>query len=86
MAMFVGPRTGTKTRRKAIRQRIRNRLGTSSDDAPTLAGTVAAVRDLDTLLGLTTGGYLGVRLVRNDGEYLTPEKLREALEAWEEAW
>lgn len=52
--------TGSKTRRKDYRRRIRNILGTSSDDAPTILHALDAARELGALVDVASGGRFGI--------------------------
>lgn len=51
---------GTVTRRKQLRQIVRNTLGPGSDPAPTVRGTLAAADSLKGLLDLASGGHYGL--------------------------
>ena len=48
---------GNITRRKQLRQAIRNGLGVGRDEAPTTEQILRAARDLDEMLRLTSGNY-----------------------------
>lgn len=59
------PHDGTKTRRKDARRSVRNVLGTSSDNAPTLAQALEAADHLKRIIDLASGGRYGLAVVRS---------------------
>jgi len=58
---------GSKTVRKNARREIRNVLGTSSEDAPTLYEAVQAARYLDQLLDYASGGNMRLEVALPSG-------------------
>ena len=87
MAMFMQPEQQSKTRRREVRQRIRNRLMASSDPPPSLAATVNVARDLDELLKKTSGGALRVAVMDpRTQEPVAQHVLSEMVEAWRESF
>lgn len=66
------PQWGTVTRRRKIRQRIRDSLGISRDGAPDVRRVFSAVRQLDELLNLTTSGAYRLAIVRKNGTIIEP--------------
>ena len=59
------PRDGSKTRRREIRRNVRNWLGTSSDDAPTLDSALEAADELKRIIDLASNGRYGLAVVRS---------------------
>lgn len=57
------PRPGTRTRRREIRQDVRNTLGTSGDEAPTARRSLRAGQQLAELIFLATDGQLKLALI-----------------------
>jgi hypothetical protein len=72
------PYSGNKTQRREIRRNVRNWLGTSSDDAPTLETALAAADELKRIIDLASGGRYGLAVVRSidhrEGFQETPQK------------
>lgn len=74
--MFNGPafpRDGSKTRRREIRRSVRNWIGTSSDDAPTLDSALAAADELKRIIDLASNGRYGLAVVRSTSFNETPQ-------------
>jgi len=69
----------SKTERKELRAKIRNKLGPSSDVAPQALTTIFAVEYLDELLKLATSGRFKLRVVDMASEdyLITPGKARQ---------
>jgi hypothetical protein len=57
------PISGTATERRELRQAARNALGVSRSDAPEVRAILRALRALDRLVWLTTGGRWCVAIV-----------------------
>lgn len=78
--MALRPRMDSATRRRDLRRRIRNGLGTSRDPAPEAVQAIYAVESLDELLRLATGGAyaLGIVDTRSGEVSTTGAALREA--------
>lgn len=83
---YMGPKSGTKTRRREQRQRVRNILGSSSQRPPSLAAMVSATRALHDLMVTTSGGVYGVAIVSAHDPHAIPGpgELGESVEAWHE--
>ena len=56
------PRPQSRTSRNEIKKRIRNRLGTGGDGAPSTYRTLLAAQDMAELLYLATDGKLTLEL------------------------
>lgn len=65
---------GTVTRRKQLRQVVRNTLGPGSDPAPTVRGTLAAADSLKALLDLASGGRYGLAVTDFSKQADDPER------------
>jgi len=82
----MGPAYGQKARRRELRQRIRNALGTSRDGAPSLLTVTYATLHLHELMTLTSGGRYGVAIIAPGGEAIPfQEALDKARNEWQEA-
>ena len=65
---MIQPYAGTATRRRELRQKLRNVLGTSRSEAPSLRQLAAAIVHLDNLVQYSTASQYRVRLVRNTNQ------------------
>ena len=75
--------SGTATRRRDARRRVRNALGTSRDQAPSAMTALDAALALSQLLEDATAGNLSLRVQR--GNAVATISLREAREVVKEA-
>jgi len=57
--------TGTATKRRDIRQTVRNYLGTSRSSAPSIFTVLYCARQMGRLLDLTSGGRYGLAIVES---------------------
>jgi hypothetical protein len=64
------PRPQSRTSRNEIKKRIRNRLGTGGDGAPSTYRTLLAAQDMAELLYLATDGRLKLELKDGSGNTL----------------
>jgi hypothetical protein len=64
------PRPQSRTSRNDIKKRIRNRLGTGGDGAPSTYRTLLAAQDMAELLYLATDGRLKLELKDGSGSTL----------------
>lgn len=86
--MNLYPTDRTRGERKALKQEVRNELGTSREGAPSLGRLMVAAEKLAKLVRLTTNGAYRLRLerVRNGGEWAEPDSVTklEDMKGWSE--
>ena len=59
----IEPRNGTATRRRELRRRMRNGLGTTRDSAPEAVEALYVAHNANELLELATDGRFGVAII-----------------------